>query len=327
MTGARGLKTLAGAAAPVANAGHMPKRSLDSELRRVAEVGRAAAGGDVAALGGLIRRLGDWQPLVAEAAARALRRVAAVEWRAAEHSALVAALAGALGREGPAEDSGCRIRMEAVATIGLLRPPATLVEEPLRAAAATVQMENVGGAMEDVAVGLRASAALVMAQLGCDCLPELGLLLFDGLPDLQGRDPNRSVRLAAAQALGLLGDPAGAALLAVRLREPAEDGEVLAACIDALLALGHPRVAAWIRPLLHHAGGSACVAAASALGRLEPEAAVPAVVDRIGRSPAWLAEALTLALGGIRTEAARAALAELARDPRPQVREAAGALL
>ncbi len=301
--------------------------SIQADLAQVTELGREAAGGDPEALRALIQRLGGRRALVAEAAARAVRKAAGASWPAGLHRNVLQALLAALSRRGLTADPGCRVRAEAVAALAALWPPAEVVEGPLREAAATIQMENVGGAMEDVAVGLRAAAAQAMAQLGCDCLPELGLLLFEGLPDAAGRDPLRSVRLAAALAIGRLGDPAGAALLAVRLREPAEDGEVLAACIDGLLALQHPRAAAWIRPLLQSRDGTACVAAASALGALEPEAAVAPIVARIASAPEWLAEALTVALGGIRAEAAAPALGRLAADRRPKVAAAARAAL
>ena len=288
-------------------------------------LGRRAAGGDVGALRELMAGLAARRPVLAEASARALRRATDVGWAADLQRELLAALLGALRRQGAKADAGCRVRSEAVAALTALWPAAAVVEEPLREAAATVQMENVGGAMEDVAVGLRAAAAMAMAQLGCDCLPELGLLLFDGLPDPMGADPLRSVRLAAAQAIGRLGDPAGAALLAVRLREGREDGEVLAACADALLALRHPRAAAWIAPLLQSRDGTACVAAASVLGSLQGDEAVPGIVARIGSAPEWLAEALTVALGGIRGEAALAALRRLVGDRRASVAAAAKA--
>jgi hypothetical protein len=72
---------------------------------------------------------------------------------------------------------------------------------------------------------------------------------------------------------------------------------------------------------------TACVAAASALGTLTPDAAVAPIAARIVAAPEWLAEALTVALGGIRGDAAAEALRRLAADRRPKVAAAARAAL
>ena len=309
---------------------------LLGEAAGVIVLREAVCHGDPAAAAALAGALQASAAYLREVAARSIAQAARAldgEWpgglagsaRAAEALATVMRQAA---DGGAAADPGCRVRQEAVIALGELRVSAERAEAPLRQAVSTVQLENVGGEMEDTAVTLRGNAALVMAQLGCDCLCDLGLLLFDGLPDLERkRDPKRAARVAAARALGLLGRSDAAAPLAIRLRETQESGEVLAECIDALRALRHPRTAEWTAPLLDSAEPLAAVAAASTLCALQPAAALPKVLARIGGSGEALAEALTTVLAGARAVEATAALRRLVRDRRPRVRAAARAAL
>ena len=302
----------------------------------MAEAAQAAAAGAPAAADRLLAGLDAPSHLLREAAARGVARVAHARggvWPgppqagAAVVDRLLQVMADA-DRGGARRDSCCRVRTDCVAALGELRPPAARVEATLRRAASTVQIEVVGFGPEDTAVPLRANAALVMAQLRCDCLPDLALLLFDGLPDpVTHVDPLRMVRESAARSLALLGDPAGAALLAVRLRERGESGEVRAACIDALCTLEHPRAAEWIGPLLDADDPAVSVTAASALCALCPDEAVPALVLRIAGASEMVAEAMCLALGSARCTRTVPALRGLLEDRRPAVRAAAAQAL
>ncbi len=305
---------------------------LKRSLAEITEVTRAAADGDRASAERLLAALQAAKPLIREAAARGIGKVAhATEgiWPGGPEAGaqvvdrVLQAMAEAHSG-GARSDPGCRVRTECVVALGELRPAASVAEAALRRAISTVQMEMVGGAPEDTAVALRGISALVMAQLRCDCLTDLALLLFEGLPDpVTHVDPLRAAREGAARALAVLGDPAGAALLAIRLRQPGESGEVLAACIDALCALGPPRTAEWITPLLQSADPGAMVAAASALCALCPDAAVPALTMRIASAPEGAAAALCFALGSARSPQTGPALHRLTEDRRPAVRAAA----
>jgi len=305
---------------------------LQADLAAVAGMKVRAAGGDGAAAAEVLTALAHREPLVREAAARAVREAAQAlhgTWPTAAggDATAIGALLDAIGAAEAApiaSDPGCRMRREAAVALGELRAPVARVEPALHRLAATVQIEIIQGAPEDTAVMLRADAALVMAEMRCDCLPDLGLLLFDGIPDpLTHIDWKAGAREAAARALGVLGDPAGAALLAVRLREAREAGEILAACIDALCALGHPRAAEWIAPLLHASDPVAAVAAATAICALRPDEAAATIPARAAAAPPALAEALVVALGAARSPLTEPALRRLLEDGRPTVRRAA----
>lgn len=81
----------------------------------------------------------------------------------------------------------------------------------------------------DTATGLRSRAAMGLARQGhTDFLLHVGALLAD---------PEVVVRQAAAEAIAHRGDPAGAALLLLRLKVTDPDLDVMQACLSGLLSL------------------------------------------------------------------------------------------
>src|SRR5690606_39785968 len=103
----------------------------------------------------------------------------------------------------------------------------------------TVQVEPSGAGLEDMAVPLRAQAAMGLAELAPPgALVDISLLLFDDQPKAPTATQHEpfvtlATRRVAARALASLGDPGGAAVLALKLRYPGNEvPEVLVECMD-----------------------------------------------------------------------------------------------
>ena len=151
---------------------------------------------------------------------------------------------------------GCTVRSEIVQALGVLAGRQAV--DVLRLAVRTVQIETVAGGLEDTATGLRANAALALANVvGVEAATDLAILLFDmkpnvAVPPSEAPYAKVAARAAAARALGQVGGPPAEALLAAKLAHPAgEVPEVLVECMDALVAVGSARAGAH-RPLLRH---------------------------------------------------------------------------
>ena len=95
-------------------------------------------------------------------------------------------------------------------------------------AARHVQLEPVWGGTEDTAAPLRAAALLALARIDVD---DLLPLLVDALVD-----PQKDVRIAAAQALGYHGTEAAGLLLRLKVRLGDREPDVLSECLCGLLA-------------------------------------------------------------------------------------------
>jgi HEAT repeat protein len=132
---------------------------------------------------------------------------------------------------------------------------------------AYVQMEPVWGGQQDTAATLRGTCALALVQ--CRNLSDFEILarLTDVLVD-----PDKTVRVEAARAVGHLGRPEGALLLRLKALAGDKEPEVTGACFSALFAIeGRPAIPLMARFL----EGSDEVAeeAATALGLTrEPDA-------------------------------------------------------
>lgn len=233
-----------------------------------------------------------------------------------------------LQENGPERDPGCTVRCEIVRALGLLAPRSA--NDVLRVALRTVQIEAVSGGPEDTATGLRANAALALANTGDPrVVTDLAIMLFDfrpntSVPPSEAPYAKAATRAAAAKALGRLGDPAAEPLLAVKLAHPhGEVPEVLVECMDALVALGSERAVDLIAPLLEHKEPYVVAGAATALaatGRAE-------VVDILQRAVSLAVRdarpALVLAFAALRSNAALQALVAFLADPDARVRAAA----
>lgn len=272
----------------------------------------------------ILAALEDPSPLVVEAAAK----------RAAGPGA-----AGALARaywrleEGaPESDPGCWARMALLEGLGRLDAPEG--EAAARRAVRTVQVEPVSGGMADTATGLRLAGAGLLANLRPpDALIDLAWLLHDFEPNAPCSRQERpfakmACRIAAAKAIGALGDAAGAAVLGVKLAFPGEElPDVLVECMDALAALREPRTPDLLAPWLERPNAYLAAAAATAMATVGGAKVVPVLVGALERAASDAREPLVYALGSIRAQAARDALEELAGHPDPAIARAAGELI
>lgn len=283
--------------------------------------------------------LADRSALVVEAAAQRL-----TGWLRQEEADGISlfALAGALEsayhrlHEGaPASDPGCWGRLALLECLGTLhgkgRAGAAEAEVAARLAIKTVQIEVLTFGPQDSGKGLRASAALVLANLRPPgALMDLGLLLFDDAPN-EARETARHkapCRQAAAKAIGQLGDPAGAVLLAVRLQQAeGEEPEVLSEAMDGLVALSEPRTLELLAPWLSHADPYLVATAATGIAAVGRAAAVPLLLVALEGALREAKEPLLYALAAVRADEGREALLRLSRDEDPWVARLAAELL
>lgn len=174
--------------------------------------------------------------------------------------------------EKPAErDPGCRGK---IAIARALHESDIWEDEVFVRGVAFVQPEPVWGGREDTAAELRAECAMAFAHAGRDDA-------LDVLADLLA-DRERVARAGAAQALGDTGRPDASALLRYKVRIGDAEPEVIAACLDSLLALAPRSSLSFLAELLK-GGDDRAAAAALALGQSRLAAATPLLV-------AWCAE-------------------------------------
>lgn len=278
------------------------------------------------------------------------RLCALVESRHAEVIQAAAKLLGEMGRmtavtplmdaywrldaDGARLDKGCHSRGALVVALGTLG--AAVSEPVIRRALSTVQIETVGFGREDTAPALRAAAAFALVQVDPrNAIHDLALLLFDHEPNLAVPFTERMfakarTRIAAAQALAALGEPAGAALLAVKLQSRGEEvAEVLVECLESLAALNPPNRQALILPYLQSEDPYLAGSAATSLARHLGEDALDLLLEHAPHVPRDAMLPLVLAITGIRSGRTGAALTTFFNDSDPRVRKAAveGAIL
>lgn len=173
-------------------------------------------------------------------------------------------------------------------------------EEPFRVAARYVQLEPAFGDPVDTAPPLRIRGALGLIRLRAS---DVLTILAEHLAD------HPTVQSAAARALAEHGDPAGAALIRLRIQLGMEDGEVLTDCLCALLTLD-PNGLEYVTARLNGRDGLARRAAALAMGEMRPEGAFELLRDLHDRSVGDDREVARTAIGLLRDDRARAFLDE-----------------
>jgi HEAT repeat protein len=222
-------------------------------------------------------------------------------------------------------DKSCRARVEIVNALGRIASP--LAEPTIRRAIRTHQAAY----REDTARELRAAAAIAITKVDpTGAIHDLALLLFDEDPGVahvalsEHIFANAVVRMNAARALGALGQPAAAALLAVKLKYPGgEVPEVLAACLESFASLNPPNVLEVTAPYLKGRDPFLAGSAAAALATQCGESALDLLIDSAPQMPKECIVPLVLLITGIRSSRTGEALTNFFGDRDPKVRRAA----
>jgi hypothetical protein len=268
----------------------------------------------------LIALLSDVSPLVVEAAAK----------RFSDPKAATALLKAymRLDADGPKNDSGCWGRMALLEALARTGEP--VAETAAKRAVRTVQVEGLNYKITDTATGLRCAAAALLANLRSEgALIDLAVLLNDFEPNYGCSRQERpfaklAPRVAAARAIGALGDPAGAAVLVVKLAFPGEElPEVIGECMDALVALREPRATEILEPWLSNGDAYLVSVAATGMARSGGASVIATLERAAGEVVADARAAVVYALASIRADETRAALNRLAAHEDDRVSNAA----
>ena len=170
-------------------------------------------------------------------------------------------------------------------------------------AASHVQFEPVWGGQEDTAAPLRAAGLLALARLDYHSLLPL---LVDSLTD-----PQKEVRIAAAQALGYHGTESAGLLLRLKARIGDHEPEVISECLGGLLNCSPKESLPLVSQFLDSGDPGLREAAILALGRSRLPEAFELLKARWQRDPLGLKETLLLAMAMLRLPAANDFLLEL----------------
>ena len=178
-----------------------------------------------------------------------------------------------------------------------------------------IQEEPVWGGHSDTAGALRATCT--QALVVCPELTEAALLNILLEPLL---DPDKTVRMEAARAIGQVGGVSAALLLKLRVLLRKEEPEVLGACFSALLQMENSDrlgTISLVADFLDH-GEEAASEAAFALAETHDPAALLALIDRRrSGADAWFASILDQAIAISRLpEGMEFLLGLVERDPR-----------
>jgi len=154
-----------------------------------------------------------------------------------------------------------------------------------------------------------------------DLLVRCGVTALPGLIDLLRSGP-LSVRPLACVALGRIGDQAAVPILAAALHGP--DPTTCIAAAAALGEIGDPSCVTYLLPLVRQAADEKlCAAACDALGALGDPRALPELLDALDAGDRFVRAAAAQALGRIGHPGAIPGLRRAFRDPHWMVSEAA----
>jgi HEAT repeat protein len=212
----------------------------------------------------LRRFIGDRSNLVVAAAAAAVGEKTLIELATDVEAAFDRFLVNPLK-----EDKLCRAKIAIITALDKLEH-----QDPdvFRKAAVHIQYEPVWGGEEDSAAPLRAAAIFALARIGG---PADLALLADSLAD-----PEKEVRIAAAQALASFGNEAARLLLRFKVRIGDGEPDVLSESLSGLLTIDPHENMSLVREFLDSDDLARCEAGALALGRSRLPEALDALKSR-----------------------------------------------
>jgi putative membrane-bound dehydrogenase-like protein len=144
------------------------------------------------------------------------------------------------------------------------------------------------------------------------------------LADLFAKEKEPAVRKAIVQALAELKAPSAADLIAGVLKEPAANAELLPDALTAAEKIGGKPITIAVSELVaKDVGPEILVSALTVLGTLKAEAALPAIIQRVGHTDPKVRLAAVEALAHIGGDPAVNALLPLLTDKNPDLRRTA----
>jgi len=215
------------------------------------------------------------------------------------------------------DDKLCRAKIAIIQALDRLEHSQP---EVFQKAARHVQLEPVWGGQADSAAPLRAAALVALARIGTSRdLP----LLVDSMAD-----PEREVRIAAAQALACFGTESTGLVLRLKARLGDADPEVLSECLSGLLSVDPSENLPFVAEFLDSGGPTRCEAAVLALGKSRLPGAFDALKSCwIRRAYSALDDQILLAIAMLRLPAAIDYLLERVASDSERVADAALAAL
>jgi HEAT repeat protein len=209
----------------------------------------------------LKRHIGDRSNLVVAAAATLAGERALLELAADMESAFDRFVIDPIKN-----DKLCRAKIAIVQALDKIEH---LRRDIFEKAARFIQSEPAFGGAVDTAVPLRGAALFALARIGGT---DYHCLLVDALTD-----PEKDVRIAAAQALQYVGSEAAALVLRLKARLGDGEADVLSECLSGLITIAPEANLDFVSEFLNPLAPDQCEAAALALGKTKLPGALEAL--------------------------------------------------